>query len=917
VSVSVHGSGLLVGRAEECAIVDRLLDGARAGSSGALVFRGEPGIGKTAMLTYATESADDMLVVHVVAVESETGLAFGGVQQFVRLLPNARTSLPTAQSEALAKALGTTAGKSPSPFLVGLALVTLLSYAAQERPVLCIVDDAQYLDLPSAQALAFVARRLGTDGIVFLFAVAEPSGEESFSGVAEVRLAGLEPNAVAELLPSAVAGQLDELVRDRIMRVTRGSPLALFELTGKLTPSQLSGDSLLPEPLPPFTHLEQSFLRRVRHLPAETQSMLLLIAAEPGMERDLLLRAAGELDIQPSALDAAESDGLVTLGLQVTFRHPSLGAAIYDGADPAERRNAHDVLAALMDPDLDPDRRAWHRGGSATGPDAAIAADLEHSAERAHARDGYPGAAAFLERAAQLTPDAELRRGRKLAALEAELMAGAASRALGLLDEVDAELTDPLHVAQAQRLRVHVEVELTAGHDTRATLFAAAQALEPLNHRLARDTYLEALMAAVYAGSLGPRGAVLEAAKKAKAAPRISRSKVTSGDLLLDGFASLIVDGPDRAVPGLRRAIEQLRHDDDLAWLGLGSLAATELWDDEALHDLGTARVQLARKSGALTMLPRALQLLAIFEVLVGRFDAAEACLDEAREVRAATGTPGIIDRGNIGRLLLSAWRGAAETPALAGVTARDANARGQGIGVDYAHYALALFEHGRCQYEAALAEARGAVAHDSLYVVTVALPELVEAAARSGNQDEAVAAAERLAGITVASGTEWGLGVLAEARALSADDQDAEDLYLEALDRLGRCRVVTRLSRARLVYGEWLRRKRRRADAREQLLAAHQVFSEIGAQAFAERARAELHATGGRTPPRQTGSAKGLTPHELRIARLAAEGASTSEIAAQMFVSGRTVEYHLRKIFRKLEIRSRIELAGHFPRPK
>jgi DNA-binding CsgD family transcriptional regulator len=712
-------------------------------------------------------------------------------------------------------------------------------------------------------------------------------------------------------LRSAFAGPLDDDVRDHIIHAVRGNPLALLQLAGELTPSQLSGDSLLPDPLPHFKHLEESFLRRVRRLPSETQSMLLLIAADPTLERDLLSRASLDMDIGPGALDAAETDGLITIGAQVTFRHPLLRSAIYDGADPAQRRDAHHLLATLMDPELDPDRKAWHDGGAAIGPDAAVAAELEHSAERASARGGYAAAAAFLERSVQLTFEPEIRRGRALAAAEAELTAGAASRASVTLDEVGAELTDPLHIALAQRLRVVVDLELANGRDSAETLLAAAQALEPLDVRLARDTYLEALMAAVYAGFLGRRGAVLDAAKKAQAAPRSSSSKVMSGDLLLDGFASLIIDGPGSAVPTLRRALEQLRDDGDLAWLGLGSIAATELWDDEALHALDTTRVRLARDSGALMALPRALQLLAIFEIHAGRFDTAEACLDEAREIRAATGTPGMIDRGNVGRLLLSAWRGVPETPAFADVTARDANARGQGIGVDHAHYALALFELGRCQYDAALVAGRAAVAHDSIYVVPMALPELVEAAARSGNTDEAAAAAERLAAMAVASSTEWGLGVLAQARALSAEDENAEELYLEALDRLGRCRVVTGLGRARLVYGEWLRRKRRRADAREQLLAAHQLFSEIGADGFAERARAELSAIGGRTPERLAESSTDvLTPHEWRIARLVADGASNPEIAAQLFISVRTVEYHLHKIFRKLEVRSRTELA-------
>jgi DNA-binding CsgD family transcriptional regulator len=903
----------LVDRGPECEVIDRMFEAARGGLSGALVLRGEAGIGKTALLDYAVESAAGMRVARVVGVESEMELAFAAVQQLLAPVLDRMNDLPAPQANALAVALGIANGVSPNKFLVGLGVLNLLSEMARDQPLLCVIDDEQWLDRASAEALAFVARRVGAEGIVLLFAVREPTEArvEPLDRLPELRVEGLAEQDARELMQRAVSGRLDGHVRDRLIFETRGNPLALLELAAELTPAQLAGVSALPEPLPLGARLEQSFMRRVRRLPTDTQSLLLVVAAENGGDERLVWRAAEQLGIAPDAAGAAESEGLLHIG-HLAFRHPLVRSVVYGTAPMAERRRVHQVLAQPTESGLDPDRRAWHLAAASLGPDESLAAELERSAHRTGDRGGYAAAAALLERSARLTPDQRQRAERTLAAAQAELAAGAADKASALLVEASSQLTDASQRAQAQRLRGELAFAVGQGGDTATMLLQAARALEAFDARLARDTHLEALEAAIHAGRFGTSGGLLEAGREAVRASRSLESEGRASDLLLDGLALLVTEGHADAAPTLRKAIELLRYGNDPRVLGLGCRAAVELWDDEALHTLATRQVQLARDTGALTTLPRALgDSKAAYELLVGRFDAAERCLDEAREIAKAVGNPAIFGRLSSLEVQVAAWRGLeSRARSLAETCAREATARGEGSIVCVVQCATAVLEIGRGRYKAALAAAREACEADSLFAATLTLPDLVEAAARSGEPDVAAAAARDLADATVPSGTEWALGVLARSRALLAPDGDAESLYEVAIDHLKRCRATPQLARARLLYGEWLRRARRRRDAREQLRAAHQMFASMGAEAFAERAAMELAATGKRARARTVETMELLTSQEERIARLAGEGVSNSEIAAQLLISPRTVEYHLHKVFRKLGVASRTQLA-------
>ncbi len=903
----------LVDRGPECEVIDRMFDAARGGLSGALVLRGEAGIGKTALLDYAVESAAGMRVARVVGVESEMELAFAAVHQLLAPALDRMNDLPSPQANALAVALGIVNGVSPNKFLVGLGILNLLSEMAREQPLVCVIDDEQWLDRASAEALAFVARRLGVEGIVLLFAVREPTEDrvEPLDRLPELRVEGIAEQDARELMKRAVSGRLDGHVRDRLIFETRGNPLALLELAAELTPAQLAGVSALPEPLPLGARLEQGFIRRVRRLPTDTQSLLLLLAAENGDDERLVWRAAEQLGIAPDAAGAAESEGLLHVG-HLEFKHPLVRSVVYGTAPMAERRRVHQVLARATDSGLDPDRRAWHLAATSLGPDENVAAELERTAHRTGDRGGYAAAAALLERSAHLTPDQRQRAERTLAAAQAELAAGAADKASALLAKASSQLTDASQRAQAQRLRGELAFEAGQGGDTATMLLQAARALEPFDVRLARDTHLEALEAAIHAGRFGTSGGLVEAGREAARAARSLESEGRASDLLLDGLALLVTEGHAGAVPTLRKAIELLRHGNDPRLLGLGCQAAVELRDDEALHTLATRQVQLARDSGALTTLPRALgDSKAAYELLVGRFDAAEKCLDEAREIAKAVGNAAIFGRLSSLEVQVAAWRGLeSRARSLAETCAREATARGEGSIVCLVQHATAVLEIGLGRYKAAFAAAREACEADSLFAATLTLPDLVEAAVRSGEQDVAAAAARDLADATVPSGTEWALGLLARSRALLAPDGDAENLYEVAIDHLKRCRATPQLARARLVYGEWLRRARRRRDAREQLRAAYQMFASMGAEAFAERAAMELAATGKRARPRTVESMQLLTAQEERIAQLAGKGGSNSEIAAQLLISPRTVEYHLHKVFRKLGVASRTQLA-------
>jgi DNA-binding CsgD family transcriptional regulator len=924
--------GRLRDRRREREALDRLLEAARAGRSGALVVRGQPGIGKTALLGYTVESASDFRMARATGVESEMELAFAALHQLCSPMLDRLDRLATPQRNALAAAFGLSADGSPDRFLVGLAVLSLLCDAAGKRPLLCVVDDAQWLDQASAQTLAFVARRLGAESVALVIAVTvrEPSQAAEFAGLPELLVEGLSATDARALLASVMPGPLDESVRDRIVCEAKGNPLALLELPRGLTPAELAGGFGLPRTLPLASRIEDCYLRQAQALPAETQRLLLLAAAEPVGDPVLLWRAAERLGIGVEAAAPAEAAGLLRLNDRVEFRHPLCRSAVYWAAALADRRSAHGALAGATDPKADPDRRAWHRAAATVEPDEEVADELERSAGRAQARGGLAATAAFLERAAGLTPEPARRAARQLAAARAKLAAGAPNAASELLARAGAGPLDELQRAQLERLLAHIEFILGRGSGAPPLLLSAARRLERLDVRIARETYLEALEAALFAGRLGSRHGVLEAAETARAAPP-AREPPSVVDLLLDGLAALLTEGYAAGVPMLRRALTALggEHvlrrllpastiavemwDDEAAMVRRllpASTIAVEMWDDEAAVALATRWVQLARDAGALSVLPMALISLANLWVRAGDFAGATELVEEASAITAATGNEPIVS----GPLVLAAWRGQDQgTSELIEASIQDANARGEGMVVTLTEYATTVLQNGLGRHRAAFAAAQRACQYEDLLSAWV-LPELIEAAARSGERELAADAVRRLSERTRVCGTEWALGTEARSRALLSEGEVTERLYREAIGRLGRCRAATDLARAHLLFGEWLRRERRRLEAREQLRTALEMFASMGAEAFAARAARELRATGEHARRRTAQTMSQLTAQEAQIARLACEGHSNPEIGARLFISSRTVEYHLHKVFTKTNITSRSQLDRVLP---
>jgi DNA-binding CsgD family transcriptional regulator len=902
----------LWGRKEQCAALDDLLEQVRAGRSRALVVRGEAGIGKTALLKFAADSARDFQVARAEGVESEMELPFAALHQLCGRMLGRLDVLPGPQREALGVAFGLRSGDAPDRFLVGLAVLSLLGEVAAEQPLLCLIDDAQWLDQASAQALAFVACRLDAESVAIVVGTRDPVLAANLAGVAELALEGLSDADARALLASVIPGRLDERVRDRIIAECGGNPLALLELPrGVTTTAELAGGFGVTGPLPLAGRIEQSFLRQTAALPETTQRLLLLAAAEPLGDSVLLSRAGARLGIGVEAADAAESVGLVKFGVRVTFRHPLVRSAIYRSAAPFERRKVHRALAAATDPQLDPDRRAWHLAQGALGPDEHIAAELESSAGRAQARGGLAAAAAFLERSAALTLEPARRAKRGLAAAQVTAQAGAFDAALRLLALAEAGPLEELEHAQVDLLRGQIAVGSSRGSDAPPLLLKAARRLEALDVRLARETYLEALSAAQYAGRFMADGGLREVAEAARAAPPPSQ-RPGAADLLLDGLALLITEGHAAAAPTLKRAVsafcgEGISRAEEERWLWIAWPSALILWDDEAWQKLTTRGVQLARDAGALAVLPIALQQYAGLQLYEGHFAAADSLCDEAASIAEATGgaLPPYVP------LAIAAFRGQEdEASELAETNTRDVIRRGEGLGLNFVPWAMAVLYNGLGRYQDSLAAAqRAAEDREEQVWPFLAAIELIEAAARSGVPEQADGALERLSHSTQASGTDWALGIEARSRALLTDSRTAEPLYRDAIVLLGRTRIAVHLARAHLVYGEWLRRENRRTDAREQLRTAHQMFASMGAGGFAERAARELDATGERVRKRTAHTPAQLTARESQIARLAGEGLSNPEIAAQLFMSRRTVEYHLNKIFTKLAISTRNQL--------
>jgi DNA-binding CsgD family transcriptional regulator len=883
-----------------------LVAAVQTGESRVLVLRGEPGVGKTVLLDELAGQAEGCRVVRAAGMQSEMEFAFAGLHQLLAPMLDRLERLPGPQRSALRTAFGISAGPPPDRFLVALAVLSLLSETAGEQPLICVIDDQQWLDQASAQALGFAARRLAADpvGLVFAARVAH----EELVGLPELVVEGLPDGDARALFDSALAGPLDARVRDQIVAEARGNPLALLELPRGMTPGELAGGFGLPGARSLTGRIEDSFRR-----------LLLLAAADPSGDAALVRRAAGRLGIpvQSAAALAAEA-GLGEFGARVRFRHPLVRSTAYRSAPLAERREAHGALAEATDPVADPDRRAWHRAQAVVGPDEEVAAELERSAGRAQARGGLAAAAAFLERSVRLTADPAYLVERTLAAAQASIQAGAFDQALGLLVMAESLQLDEFASARVDLLRGQAAFASGTGSDAPPLLLKAARRLEPFNLDLARETYLDAWGATLFAGDLAA-GDLAEICRAARALPRSPQPGPV--ELLLDGLALLGSDGLSAAALTLRQAVSSFAGDsvsarDRLRWGWLAQAAALMLWDDVGWRAVLTRQIQLARNAGALDRLPVDLESAGVNAAWSGDFGGAAALIAEAEAVREATGSR----IPSFSAVLLVCLRGSqAEAVPLIDATINAAEAGGQGTAVTYARWAAAVLYNGLGRYAEAREAARQAAEDPSgLHVSLWALPELIEAAARSGNMLMADAALLRLAETTQVIGTDLALGMEARSRALVTEGPAADGWYREAIDRLGRTQLRPELARAHLLYGEWLRRQGRRTQAREQLRTAYQMLDEIGMEAFAERARQELAATGEIARKRSAQAAvvasAELTVQEAQVAQLARDGLSNPEIGARLFISSHTVQYHLGKVFTKLGISSRGQLHTVLP---
>jgi DNA-binding CsgD family transcriptional regulator len=664
--------------------------------------------------------------------------------------------------------------------------------------------------------------------------------------------------------------------------------------------------------VPLSASLEEGYTQRLARLPRDARRLLLVAAADPVGDPALVWRAAERLGIPQSAADTVESEDLLALSPRVVFRHPLVRSAVYRAAGLHERRDVHRALAEATDPEVDPDRRAWHRAQAAATPDEEVACELERSAGRAQARGGLAAAAAFLELSIALTVDPARRVDRALAATRANLYAGAFDEALRLLAVAEAGSPDELQQAQAELLRGQIAFSSNIGSDAPPLLLSAARRLERFDVDLARETYLDAWSAAWFAGSLATAGDLREVSRAARSAPP-STHPSRPFDLLLDGLALLITEGRAAAASALRRASNafaaaETPDENSFRWTALPPIPAYVLWDDESWYAINARQLGLAREAGALARLPMALITGAVIDAWSGEFAKAAEATAEADAIVEATGTR----LAPYAAMLLVALQGLeADGLMLLESAINDATAVGQGFAVQWGEFVKAILFNGLGRYgEALVAAQRASDDTPELFISSWALAELIEAASRSGAPGHAADALQRLTQDTAVAGTDWGLGIAARSRALLTDGDPAEALYREAIERLGRTRLAPELARAHLLHGEWLRREHRRLDAREELRTAYELFTDLGVQAFAERARLELQATGERARKRTVDTRDELTPQETQIARLAAEGHTNREIAARLFISASTVEYHLRKAFRKLDVGSRTQLA-------
>lgn len=906
----------LFGRHEECAVLDDVIASLRTGTSAVRVVRGEAGIGKSVLLEYAAAQASGMTVTRAQGVEADMELAWASLHQLCAPFIGAVDNLPTPQRNALQVAFGITAGDPPDRFLVGLAVLTLLTHASEDRPVLLAVDDAHWLDQVSLQTLEFVARRLLAEPVGILFTIRDPEGADALRGLPELALTGLDKQAAGAFLGSSVDGRIEPRVRDRLVAETHGNPLALIELSRGRAGAELAYGPDAADLGPVSTRIERDYARRLDELPDDSRTLLLLAAADPVGDLVLLTRAAEILGILPD-LAPARSAGLVDVGESIRFRHPLARSAVYRAADAKTRRAAHRALAAATDPVRDPDRQAWHAAQGSDGPDAAIAAAVEQAADRARQRGGLAAEAVLLERSATLTPDPWLRGRRALAAAEAHFSAAAPDRAVQLGALADLCPLGPLDRARLGRLRARMLFGRSRSDDAAPLLLDAAARFAVEDSPLARETYLEAISATVFAGHLhGPHGARAAAiAARASGAPSSGSEGL---DLLLDAVSTVLADGNDAGVPALAAALQPFAHeqlasrDATMRWLLSVPVAIESFihhrWDLRAWDVLSSRAVRLARDLGALSVLPPALIYHGGVAIHHGDFAAAARMIDEADAIAAATGQA----PHRYATLVLAAWRGDEREAAAPLAEARSsASDHGEVSLLGVTGYVQGVLYNGLARYADALAAAQVGVEHDGYNFTGLSLVEHVEAAFHCGELDLAQGSLDRLVELTDAADTGWARGIQARSRALlSTDARESDRLYRSAIDELTADQVTVEVARSHLIYGEWLRRVRRRSDAREHLRTAHQMFADMGSIAFAERSRRELAATGEEVRPRDVVNPARLTPQEAQIATLAAGGMTNARIGAELFLSPHTVEWHLRKVYAKLEIRSRRDLA-------
>lgn len=902
----------LLGRRREQQMLAGLLGGAREGHSGVLVIRGEAGIGKTALVTELVDQATDFRVIHTSGAESEMEFTYAGVHQLCAPLVELRSRLPTPQRNALEVALGLSEGDAPDGFLVRLAVLTLLGEAGADRPTICVIDDTQWVDRASRQTLAFVARRMLADPVVMLFCVRDSGDDDDLAGLPELALHGLEEADARALLAAMLPGKLNERTQEIIISESRGNPLALLELHRALTPAELAGGYGLAKAKSTASRIERTFGRRLHDLPTQTRTLLLLAAAESSGESSWLWAAADHLDICADAAAPAEAAGLITIDGSVRFRHPLVRSAIYANASLSERRQAHGALAQAISGQATEDHRAWHLAHASAGPDEQIAEGLVLAAERARARGGVAAAAAFLSHAVDLTPEPDRRAKRAFTAAQTAFDAGDPNTAGKLLTLANGLGTDEFLSARVDLLRAKLAFAARRGRDAPALLIAAAKRLRSLDPLLARETYLEALLASIIVGRLstGPDNSAPMVAREARDAPPAPASP-RAIDLLLDGLIVRLIEGHVAAAPLLKRAMDEYLLEEAAGsavarWHDITSRVSLDLFDQDTYASLTARQLESIRATGALTLLPIALSTYAGLCVTSGRFSQVAEVLEEADLITTATGAP-------MQRLInpyLAAYRGQEHLcREHVRATIEAATSRGEGIAVAVALYSAAILHNGLGQYAEALTAAITAADYDDIGMCGWALVEAVEAASRCGESTVAADAVRQLLERADASGTQTALGIAARSKALVSSPSVAEDEYRRAIAHLERSPVVVHWGRSHLIYGEWLRRNNRRADARTELRTAYDMFVQIGADGFAERARRELRATGESVLRQPKGAAAGLTTQESYITRLAREGYTNSEIAAQLFISPRTVEWHLGKIFAKLGVTSRREL--------